>query len=76
MGSARGIEERIDELEEQLGAFRLRLELVETGVGVPQPHVQAATIAARSLAARLKPSLSDDTRRAWRQLWWRSCQPR
>jgi len=59
MGSARGLEERIGELEEQLVAMRLRLERVEAGVGGAQPHVQAATAAAiaavRSPAAEQLP---------------------
>ncbi|MHB8835698.1 MAG: DUF2339 domain-containing protein [Candidatus Methylomirabilia bacterium] len=52
MGSARGLEERITELEAQLGALRLRLERVEAGAGVPQPHGQAATAAAPTAEAR------------------------
>src|SRR5512137_1366786 len=46
MGNARSLEERIGELEGQLGALRLRLERIEAGAGGPQPHAQAATAAA------------------------------
>ena len=61
MGSARSLEERIGELEGQLGALRLRLERVEAGAGGPQPHVQAATAAAaidvaQALAAAPPPA--------------------
>lgn len=52
MGSARGLEERVGELEEQLGALRLRLERVEAAAGEPQPLVQAATAAGAIADAR------------------------
>jgi hypothetical protein len=45
MGSARSLEERIGDLEGQLGALRLRLERVEAGAGEAQPRVQAAAAA-------------------------------
>ena len=42
--STRSIEDRIGELEAQLGALSLRLEKLETGE--PRPHLPPATAAA------------------------------
>jgi hypothetical protein len=52
MGSARSLEERIGDLEEQLGALRLRLESVEAGAGVPRRQAPVATAAAAIDVAR------------------------
>ncbi len=53
MGSARSLEERIGDLEEQLGALRLRLEKVEAGKSRPQ--LQPGTAAA---IAAVQPPVS------------------
>jgi hypothetical protein len=62
MGSAKSLEERIGELEGQLGALRLRLERVEAGAGGPQSPVQAATAAmpvpARPQVAAQSPAVA------------------
>ncbi len=52
----RNLEERIADLEGQLGALRVRLESVENGVGRPQSHAQAAIAAAAVDVARPRVS--------------------
>lgn len=51
MESVRSLEERIGELETQLGVLRLRLERVEAGAGESPRHLQAATGVATTGAA-------------------------